>query len=243
MLYWFKKPGPSQLYTNRPENVPHPLNSDDRKRTDSNLLSSITLCINCFREDDSQRNDQQQPSHDPRVDANPIDNQPNKQQEVKDRDESESTNEENTTNLCSCFIKNNESKLAKIKDRTTFKDFRTNATKIQTLTLHYERKEYIFERKDFDQIYSNGSIKKGGFGQVFNITKESVDRSEMNTQFKIKIAKRFSQKSGSNNGLEILILQNLSKIDSMTSRLANIAKVLWQFLAHFQKIEEILAQF
>ena len=27
------------------------------------------------------------------------------------------------------------------------------------------------------------------------------------------------------------------------NRLANIAKVLWQFLAHFQEIEEILAHF
>ena len=71
--------------------------------------------------------------------------------------------------------------------------------------------------QDFHKVYTNGSTKKGGFGQVFKITKESTDKSEMKTQFIVKITKRFSQESGCNNGLEILILQKLSKVDSMIS--------------------------
>ena len=39
------------------------------------------------------------------------------------------------------------------------------------------------------------------------------------------------------------ILDKVIEVNGISFRLANIAKVLWQFLAHFQKIEEILAHF
>ena len=41
----------------------------------------------------------------------------------------------------------------------------------------------------------------------------------------------------------LVILSRYEKTTGLTFRLANIAKVLWQFLAHFQEIEEILAHF
>ena len=77
--------------------------------------------------------------------------------------------------------------------------------------------------------------------QAFRILGFKVYDFEENVVHLIHYWKKFFSKKLSTEDRYQLLYNMYKDVD--VARLANIAKVLWQFLAHFQEIEEILAHF